>query len=116
MTESGKNDHDLIVTLNAKFDSFLERYDSDVKSTNKRIDGLDVSVSKFATKVAVNSLAVDSRIREVEGASIVCKTDMENLEKDMDDIHRKSNAFDGVLTFFTILGSILGIIFGNKNP
>lgn len=103
------NDHDLLVSLYTKFNSFEQNYEKDIRALN-------TNVSKFATRVSSSQLALDDRIRGVEGQTVECRTDMANMKDDIDDLQKRSNLWDGFIGAFSILGTILGVIFGNKTP
>lgn len=109
-----QTDHDLILSLDAKFDSFLKRYDSDTTTMNKHIDALSVDLSKFGTTVSSAFLAQDIRIREVERDATKRETVTNTLEKSIDTLQKKSNMWDVVLGVITAIGTTLGFLFGNK--
>lgn len=87
------NDHDLLIQLNTKMDTVLQEVQN-LKVLNKELESCVVGVK---TTVSTN------------------KAQIENLEKDVEALEKKSNIFDGVLTFLTAVGTILGIAFGKNS-
>lgn len=57
---------------------------------------------------------MNGRLRAVEIKAITNETKISNLKEDVDDHSKKSNIWDGILAISTVIGTIIGSLFGNK--
>lgn len=81
--ETDLKDHDLLISLNTKVDSMLEKLE--------KLDGFDV------------------RIREVELSNGISKTNMETLGKEVEKLRNTSGIWNSILTLLTVIAVALGI-------
>jgi hypothetical protein len=86
------NDHDLLIALNTKMDSVASC-----------LDGLPKMFE-----------AMDARMRAMETKMATCEAGNADNTKEIDALRGKSNLLDAVIGLGTVIGTIIGVIFGNR--
>ena len=71
---------------------------------------LKTDLSKFSSRIAIQYTGLEARTRELEKIGV----EVTNNKQDIRDLQTKSNLLDAILAFATLVGAIIGAIFGNR--